>query len=676
MIVETAALPRMEDGARRQSAHERACALPVDTLAARLTFYAAEMPNTPAYRFLAPDASHTTLTYHALHEKSVTLAHRMAAAGAVPGQPVAIVIEPSLHFVVAFFACILGGYTAVPLPRPRTDAARTRLIQALSHVTPDVILTTKTTQPSLNDDMLGTAILVDEKVELTGAGAVPEHHQDVALLQLTSGSTGKPKAVVVTHANLLAMRKTLDATLPHGRPFSTMSWLPLEHDMGLIGGMLQAFWSGNLILLMAPESFMARPMRWLRAISDHRVDVTVATNSAYQRTIDLSSSNACTDLDLSCLKVAFCGAEPLRAETIEAFCTTFAAQGFDRTSLSPCYGLAEATLLVAGVAPKTAPRIFTASRKSLALGRAAEAGQEAGVKLLSSGQVATNVDLKIVDPDQITPLPEQHIGEIWVSGPTVASGYVNNPAASQETFCARLPDNTADYLRTGDLGFLYDGHLYVTGRIETRIIRHGRTFHAADFERTARHAHETLRPDRVAIIQNGDDGAIVAICEIRTQATKDAARALWGAIVRDTGVAIDRVQLVKGSSLLWTTSGKLRRQASRQRCIVEPDLICLDWQPPESDRALERVSAMLAETPRVVANIEKALCVWVAAQGDVDLTEIDPELPWADQYVDSLRAAELVTLLEGVFDIRIDSDLLFDHPSPGALAPILYRMLA
>ncbi|GGX67379.1 hypothetical protein GCM10007385_40620 [Tateyamaria omphalii] len=673
MAVDPAPIVEADEGLLRQSVHNCAVASRADTLTARLACYAAEMPDVLAYRFLSPDAPDTVLTYGGLYAKAADLAHRLRDAGALPGQPVALVIEPSLDFVVAFFACLMGGHPAVPLPRPRTDAARERLAQALSHVTPAITLTTETTEPALGDLASGKRLLVDRFSDPAKTDPLPEHQQDIALLQFTSGSTGTPKAVAVTHANLAAMRDTLDVTLPQGQPFTTLSWLPLEHDMGLIGGMLQTFWSGNLVLLMAPEAFMARPARWLRAISDNRVDVTVATNSAYQRAVDLTPEKARSDLDLSCLKVAFSGAEPLRAETVDSFCSAFAPYGFRRTAFAPCYGLAEATLLVAGEAPGSAPHLLPAAPSSLALGRV-ETTDQGATSLVSSGVVATNVDLKIVDPDRLEILSERRIGEIWLAGPPVASGYFRNPEATRKTFQAQVQGESSTYLRTGDLGFLDCGRLYVTGRVETRIIKYGRTYHSADLERAGRHAHDTLRPDRVAIFQDAEDGAIFAICEVRTQAEEDAARALWAAILRETRVAIDQVQLVAGSALLWTTSGKLRRKATARRIKSEPELLRMEWRPPAGDRALDQVGRVLSKTPLSSARLEEALCHWVAAQGGVDVSEIDPELPWADQYIDSLRASELVLLLEGVMSVPVDSDLLFEFACPSALAPQLVRM--
>lgn len=647
------------------------------TLIRRLNSYARDMGELEAYRFLEPGGKETRLSYAGLQSRAYGLASYLASEGIVPGDAVALVIEPSLEFVVGFFACLIGGHAAVPLPKPRSDAARNRIATVLADTHCAAVLTTPITAKALDGALDNTLILTTSSCNDEGFKGFEPCPDTVAVLQYTSGSTADPKAAMITHGNLSAARDAINSAAELTANDRILSWLPLEHDMGLIGGMLQPFWVGAPSVLMAPESFTARPLRWLQAMTKHAITVTVAPDSAYATCARLASS--ASQLDLSKVEVAFSGAEPLRPETIDDFCSAFEPFGFQRSAMLPCYGLAEATLLVAGEGREIPPKVLTVDPEMLSTGIAVTCPNDRGRRIVSSGKPVLPNICKIVDPDDRKPCAEAQIGEIWVSGPAKAAGYRGKPEATRQSFGGKLADDPHSYLRTGDRGFLYQGRLYVTGRQETRILRNGRTYDAADLERAAKGAHQSLRVGRVAITQSDQDEHIVALHEVspgKQDFFQVAARALWTRIVRETGVAIDQIRVVSPGTLLWTTSGKIRRKASLRATENAPSQVLLTWQPPQSDHALLSLIDSLSSVAPTERDIETGLCNWLAAISGEDVEDIDPDLPWSDQAVDSLKAAELVVALEQVVDRPLEADLLFTFPCPSELARHLSSEMA
>ena len=283
----------------RQNSFVLAERLDLQTLSERLDLYAERMGEVEAYRFLTPGGDEARLTYAALRQRARGLAAHLARKGVQPGDPVALIIEPSLEFVVAFLACQISGYAAVPLPGPKSEATRERTRLALADAGCDVILTTRTTAPLLDNQPAGRLVLTDDHPSTRGPAPFASLQTTVAVLQYTSGSTGNPKAAVITSGNLASARDAINAAADLRPTDVVLSWLPFEHDMGLIGGLLQPFWMGAQSLLMAPEQFTSRPLRWLQQISRCRATVTVAPDSAYATCARLGASSAAAALDLS-----------------------------------------------------------------------------------------------------------------------------------------------------------------------------------------------------------------------------------------------------------------------------------------------------------------------------------------------------------------------------------------
>ena len=416
--------------------------------------------------------------------------------------------------------------------------------------------------------------------------SMPDVHGDtLAFLQYTSGSTGTPKGVVLSHANLVHNSALIACSFEHTRAATGVFWLPSYHDMGLIGGILQPLYVGRPNVLMSPMSFLTRPYRWLAAISRFRGTTSGGPNFAYDLCVRKITPEQRKTLDLSSWRVAFNGAEPVRAETLDAFAEAFAPCGFHREAFYPCYGLAEATLIVAGGFVHKPPVVNTFDAAGLARGEVLEAEpDDEGVRaLVGCGENLPDQQIVIVDPETLTPSPPGQIGEIWVQGPSVAQGYWRQPEATESTFRARLncgagvpparasetPAPQAPFLRTGDLGFLQDGELFVAGRLKDLIIVHGVNYYPQDIERTVQQSHPRLRSDCGGAFTVERDGReqLVVVQEVERHKQSDF-REVFDAIRRDVAgeheLSLDAIVLIKAGSVPKTSSGKIQRHACRE----------------------------------------------------------------------------------------------------------------
>lgn len=558
-----------------------------------VTSHAERDPHGVAYTFLeSGERDGACLTWATLdrHIRNLTAALR----GEVPrGARVLLLFPPGLDFVPIFFASIAAGTIAVPSYPPgghRSDRLVTRLRGMIADagvslvVAPSAIFARRPMIESVVSELRGMPWLnVDDVADVNPSGCRPDGSPaDVVLLQYTSGSTSDPRGVMVTHGNLLHNLGASAALAGHDRDSIGVSWLPVNHDMGLIDGVLQPAFTGFPVWLMAPASFLQRPSRWLRAISRLRATHSGAPNFAYDlctRRIDESER---ASLDLSTWDIAYNGSEPVRGGTLDAFHRAFAPCGFRWESFRPAYGLAESTLLVASGQAGEDPICFRADAALLAKGRAARCGDAShAVSLIACGQPAPGLRIEIVDPIKRTRAAGGEIGEIWVAGPSVAAGYWNRPAESSETFAARLvgsADSNSDcpFLRTGDLGVIRQHQLFVTGRLKDVLIVRGLKHYPQDVELTAERAHPALRGGGCAAISlsgvPGGSGDAVSIhaeitsahgWETNEQVDGREAAAICLAIARAIndghGFAPAEVVLVPSGTLPRTTSGKLQR---------------------------------------------------------------------------------------------------------------------
>ena len=534
----------------------------VETAVSLLQAGAARDPSRVIFRFLGADSADVSvMTYGDLDRRARAVARRLRDYGSV-GQRAMVVVPPGLDFIAAVFGCLYAGWIAVPVAPPGRAERRQRLAAVLDSAEPSVVLTTETVAARLHDTYPSAWLALDTlgAGEIDGEDAVSPAADDIALLQYTSGSTGSPKGVMLSHANIvyvtrrIAERFGLDATT------RGLLWLPPFHDMGLIGGIFEAVVTGMRLSLMAPTTFLRRPARWLEAIVDERAHVSGGPNFAYELCCERISEADVERLDLSEWRLAFNGAEPVRAATLERFAARFGRCGFRRQAFYPCYGLAEATLMVSGGQRDTPPNV-----RAL-MGRV----------LVSCGTAIDGEQLMIVDAASHTACADGQTGEIWVRGPGVAGGYWRAPAATAETFGARLggpaPDPGGTFLRTGDLGCMLDGELYVTGRSKAVLVVAGRVLHAEDVEATVESSHARGWPGGVAAVVT-DDGQrerLTVIQEVGGPRSTSLARG--AAIVHAIRVAVADahqlplagVVLVRPGTLPRTSSGKVQRHACRE----------------------------------------------------------------------------------------------------------------
>jgi acyl-CoA synthetase (AMP-forming)/AMP-acid ligase II len=499
------------------------------------------------------------------------------------GERVLLFYPSGLEFIAAFFGCLSAGAVAVPSVLPPRHRPDLRLQAMIKDAEPKLLLTTEAILAGAEQrynqtpglaalPWLATDTLPDDGTDVwQGPALEPDR---LAFLQYTSGSTGDPKGVMVSHANLWHNSRLINTCFEDTRHSRGLFWLPLYHDMGLIGGVLQPLFVGAPSILMPPAAFLQKPARWLQAISDFQVTTSGGPDFAYDLCVQKITPEQTEQLDLSCWSMAFSGAEPVRAETIERFVAAFGPQGFRREAFYPCYGLAEATLLVSGGKKGSPPRLQKVVRQALEQNQVALAPDEHadGRILVSCGRSRLDQQLVIVDPESLSRCPARQIGEIWLAGPSVAQGYWNRVEETKQIFQAYLADsNEGPFLRTGDLGYIDDGELFITGRLKDVIIIRGRNHYPQDIELTVEQSHPALRPGFGAAfsVEMENEERLVIVHEVeRTFLRKLDINEVIGnirhAVAKQHQLQTYDILLLKPGTIPKTSSGKTQRYACRQ----------------------------------------------------------------------------------------------------------------
>ncbi len=547
------------------------------TLVELLQHRALHQGNDPGFRYLV-DGEKVAVewTYAAVDRKARAIAASLQSMQ-MEGERALLLYPSGLDFVAAFFGCLYAGVIAVPAYPPRRNRNMARIDAIANDAEAKIALTTFEVLERVQTMVADTPAL--QKIrwratdqwdeELAEGWRRPDVHGDtLAFLQYTSGSTGTPKGVMLTHSNLMHNSAMITYAFEHSRSNSGMFWLPLYHDMGLIGGILQPLYMGRPNTLISPTHFLQRPVRWLQSISQSGATISGGPNFAYDLCAEKVTADQKRTLDLSRWSLAFNGAEPVRAETIDRFSKAFAECGFRREAFYPCYGLAEATLIVAGGYKNSEPVVRSFDTHALEKHEVTPVAANApGARaLVGSGGNLLDQNIVIADPDTFEPRGQNRVGEIWVSGPSVAQGYWKRDDATKKTFQARLSDGRGPFLRTGDLGFLSDGELFVTGRLKDLIIIHGVNYYPQDIECSVDLAHEKVKPGAGAAFAVGDQGAerLVIVQELERGRNLDFAEiiaAIRKRAASDFEVAISAIVLLKTGSIPKTSSGKIQRHA-------------------------------------------------------------------------------------------------------------------
>ncbi len=562
------------------------------TLVELLRGHAEEDPERRAYTFLADgEVEAARLTYGELDRRARAVAAWLQEVG-LQGERALLLYPSGLDFVAAFLGCLYAGVVAVPAYPPRRRRVQPRLLAILGDCAPAAVLTTaeirgRSDVLAAQSPPLAAAIWVEtDGIDDADAGAWRAGGvagDTLAFLQYTSGSTGDPKGAMVSHSNLLHNEEMIRRAFGMTEESVVVGWLPLYHDMGLIGNLLQPLYVAASCVLMSPMAFLEKPLRWLRAIDRYRATTGGGPNFAYDLCVDRVEAKEREGLDLTSWTLAFNGAEPVRASTLERFAEAFRPCGFRREAFYPCYGLAETTLLVTGGERFEPPVVRTFDEAALEEHRAEPAaGSPAatGRELVGSGRPWLGQEVAIVDPVSEQRLADGQVGEIWVRGPSVAGGYWQKVAASARDFCARPAgeEDAGSYLRTGDLGFLTDGSLFVTGRLKELVILRGRNLYPHDLEATAERSHGALRLGSSAAFSVDVEGGerLVLVMEGRRDARlgKDprdverVAEAVRRAIADEHEVGVHAVVLIRTGTLLKTSSGKIQRRACRDAYLA------------------------------------------------------------------------------------------------------------
>jgi amino acid adenylation domain-containing protein len=668
-----------------------------------LRLRASELTEKLAYTFLAEgEVESESLTYAELASRTRELGAFLRRSS-LAGERALLLFPPGLDFATAFLGCLQGGVIAVPAYPPGSRRNLPRLASLVRDCRPAVALTSASSLSRLQSltsgspDLCALKWLVLDELRLGGVGGgggeeLPAPPLEApAFLQYTSGSTASPKGVVVSHGNLLANEEMIRRGFAQSAESVVVGWLPLYHDMGLIGNLLQPLYLGAHCVLMSPMSFLARPARWLEAISRYGGTTSGGPNFAYDLCVRKVTKEERQGLDLSRWTVAFSGAEPVRAETLERFTAAFAAQGFRREAFYPCYGLAEATLFVSGGVAGAGARAETVAALPLEENRVVPPGPgEASRRVVGCGAGWMEQQVAVVDPERRTRCSPGQVGEIWVCGPSVAQGYWGQPELSAETFQARLAGEPegGPFLRTGDLGFLLDGDLFVTGRLKDLIILRGRNHYPQDIEQTVERSHAKLRPGSGAAFSvdvSGEERLVVA-WEIESHSGAEigaVTAAVRQAVAEEHEVRLHELVLLRSGTIPKTSSGKIRRHACRAG-YLEGGLVEVGRGGVEGAEGAEEVSLLapgsveaawpsreellLLEASGRVPLLMAALRGEVARLVRVSVSSVSSEVPLTSLGLDSLAAVELEQVLASRLGVAISFALLLEGIDIAGLA--------
>ena len=677
------------------------------TLVDLLRYRAIHQPDQIIYTFLlngeTPDRY---LTHKELDNHAQAIASELLHQNA-KGERALLLYPPGLEFITAFFGCLYAGVLAVPAYPPRSNQNLSRLEAIVADAQAKFALTTTPLLEKIETQLAENP--ANNQLKWLATDNLPTHHESdwqhpdskentLAFLQYTSGSTGKPKGVMVSHGNLLYNSALINQCFQDTPESRGLSWLPAYHDMGLIGGILQPLYVGLPIILMAPVDFLRKPYRWLKAISKYQVTTSGAPNFAYELCVQKITAKQLETLDLSSWQMAFTGAEPVRASTLERFAKKFAPCGFRREAFYPCYGMAETTLLVTGGLKDQPPVIREFEGEALEQNRVVPVpenrpNQSNGNKsngngqtrmLVGCGRTWLNEKIAIAHPQSLTQVQAGAVGEIWVKGSSVAQGYWNQPEVTEKTFNAYLADTgLGPWLRTGDLGFIQDGELFVTGRLKDLIIIRGRNHYPQDIELTAEKSHPALRPAYGAAFSVEVEQAeqLVIVQEVsrnylRKLDVDEVVEAIRSAVSQEYQLQVYAVLLLKTNSIPKTSSGKVQRHACRAGFLNNSLTVVgqsrLAQHPtiaptkPEKEPTTNTIGK--AQTRHT---LQKWIVNWLARETKLPAGSINISKSFADYGLDSVTAVELADDLEEWLGVPLSPTLAYDYPNIESLAQYL-----
>ncbi|MFD2169290.1 amino acid adenylation domain-containing protein [Tumebacillus lipolyticus] len=667
------------------------------TLVDLLRYRAQEQPGQLSYRFLIEEQE-LEYSYALLDQKARALGAYLQQIGAA-GERALLLYPPGPDYAVAFFGCLYGGVVAVPAYPPRQNGNLNRLVAVASDARATIALTTDEILTSIERRSTETPalqtlrLLATDSIDagLASAWRAPQiDSSTLAFLQYTSGSTSAPKGVMLSHGNLMHNLGLIHNSFGIVPGTKGVLWLPPFHDMGLIGGVLQPLFGGYEMTLMPPVAFIQKPLRWLETISRLGATLGGGPNFAYDLCLQKITPEQRDALDLSTWETAFSGAEPIRQETLARFSEYFAPCGFRQEAFYPCYGLAEATLFVTGGLKQQLPIIRSFDAEELKQNKVrvvADGADHSNVLVGCGSPDRTDQSVRIVHPETKAVCAEEEVGEIWVGGPSIAQGYWEAPEKTVEVFDAHLASGEGPFLRTGDLGFLFDGELFVTGRLKDMILIRGRNHYPQDIEFTVSESHRAIPTGAGAAFSVEVEGEerLVIVTEVERAFRKgnleDVVTSIRKQVSEQHGLQVHGVVLIKPASIPKTSSGKIQRHACRQR-FLEGTLEVLasdvrDQRSVRTDREQEAGSDLgqldiealrsLGESEKLIA-LERHLQAKAADVLKVSAAAIDCSRSLHEMGLDSLMAIELKNEVEETFGTELSLTLLLDGPSITELA--------
>ncbi len=657
------------------------------TFVDRLQGIVAKQPDKTAVTFLQDGETESDrLSYQDLESRIKAIAATLRQQNAT-GERALLLYQPGWEFITAFLGCLYAGVVAVPAYPPRANHSINRLLSIVDDADAKFALTTHNLQDKIEakfkeaENYSLKFIATDTITENFAANwSKPDNinSDSLAFLQYTSGSTGNPKGVMVSHGNILANSATIKRYFQILPQHSVLSWLPPYHDMGLIGGILQPLYLGISMYMMPPVSFLQRPYRWLKTISKYKIDTSGAPNFAYDLCVNQVTEEQKASLDLSSWKLAFSGAEPIRAITLEGFSEYFSNCGFSKQAFYPCYGMAESTLIITGADRHQKPVVRKFQKQSLEQNLAIEienggSSLENQVILTSSGRNNSEQHLAIVNTETLEQCQDGEIGEIWVHSASVAQGYWNKPELTEYAFQAKLAAYpNVNFLRTGDLGFIRDEELFVTGRLKDLIIIRGRNHYPQDIELTVDRGHDAIRSGACAACAVDIEGKeeLVVVAEVKrthlrkldvTQVTK----AIRQAILQNHELNPHAIVLIKTTSIPKTSSGKIQRHACKNG-FLDGSLKVVGQSVKQ-----ETVGEKTHFPQHQLSAIETWLVDNIAQRLGVNSSEIDIEETFASLGLDSVQAVRLSAELEDYLQVKLSPTLVYDYPNISSLAAYL-----
>lgn len=634
-----------------------------------------------AYRFIEDEHEPVQeLTYYTLHQQALAIAATLRSH-CRKGDRVLMMYQSSREFIPAFFGCLYAGVIAVPAYPPRKNHNAVRLLSIIEDAGVNAVLSTVQIHHQIHSlveyrPLFEQAAWINsDEVKNNSVSFTPETvaGEEVMFLQYTSGSTGKPKGVIVTHDNIWANLGMLYEALEVNEETVYVSWLPYFHDMGLIGVILEAMYAGVPAVMMNPAYFLQKPIRWLQAISKYGGTISGAPNFAYDLCVDKIRAEDLDGIDLSSWKVAFNGAEPVSAKTIGRFYNRFKNYGFTQRTMLPSFGLAEATLFVSAQLNDAGPTVLSLDQSALQHGQVLVNTPDVCVDMVSCGKTWHDHEIVVVDPVTQKSCEDGVVGELWFKGKSVAGGYWNKPEESKAVFEAFTTEGDGPYLRTGDLAFMHDGEIYITGRLKDVLVIRGANYYPQDLEQATWESHTDLSSNNTAAFTIDTEAGtqLVIVQEVQRTAVRNLQTSqLFEAIIANIAsqyqLQVFDIMLLSPGNILKTSSGKIQRQANKQAYLNNEFNSLAQWRREDD--------AVLAETENQMPGNRK-LEIWmqqkIAELVNLSASRVSIDKDFSSYGLDSMGAVQLSGALEAYLGVSVPPGLVYDYPSIAQLAEYL-----